>query len=93
VLSGAEKLLERIARNGLFEALTSGVFAATRRPREEGRGYDGVVARSADYENPFDEALAALSRQAWAASPRPACRFTSVSKNVSHLLNEFGRDR
>jgi beta-lysine 5,6-aminomutase alpha subunit len=72
VLSGAEKLLERIARNGLFEALTSGVFAATRRPREEGRGYDGVVARSADYENPFDEALAALSRQAWAASPRPA---------------------
>jgi len=72
VLSGAEKLLERIARNGLFEALASGVFAATRRPREEGRGYDGVVARSADYENPFDEALAALSRQAWAASPRPA---------------------
>jgi beta-lysine 5,6-aminomutase alpha subunit len=64
VLAGAEKLLERIAGSGLFDALASGVFAATRRPREEGRGYDGVVLRSADYANPFLET--------WAASPRPA---------------------
>jgi beta-lysine 5,6-aminomutase alpha subunit len=64
VLASAEKLLERIAGSGLFEALASGVFAATRRPREGGRGYDGVVPRSADYANPFLET--------WAASARPA---------------------
>ena len=66
VLSGAEALLERVARNGLFEALASGVFAATRRPREGGRGYDGVVAREADYANPFLEAWTSLARPAGA---------------------------
>jgi beta-lysine 5,6-aminomutase alpha subunit len=68
VLSGAERFLERVARNGLFEALASGVFASTRRPREAGRGYDGVVARAADYANPFLEAWAALPRPAGAVS-------------------------
>ncbi|HEY6066017.1 MAG TPA: lysine 5,6-aminomutase subunit alpha [Thermoanaerobaculia bacterium] len=64
VLSGAEKLLERVAREGLFDALAAGVFAATRRPREGGRGSDGVVPRAVDYANPFLEA--------WTTSERPA---------------------
>ena len=56
VLEEAEKLLERVAREGLFEALSAGAFADTRRPREGGRGRDGVVRRHPDYSNPFREA-------------------------------------
>jgi beta-lysine 5,6-aminomutase alpha subunit len=55
VLDGAESLLERIAGQGLFDALASGVFADTRRPRESGRGREGVVARHPEYSNPFRE--------------------------------------
>ncbi|HTO86495.1 MAG TPA: lysine 5,6-aminomutase subunit alpha [Thermoanaerobaculia bacterium] len=56
VLEGAEALLERIAGQGLFDALASGVFADTRRPRESGRGREGVVERHPEYSNPFREA-------------------------------------
>jgi beta-lysine 5,6-aminomutase alpha subunit len=58
VLDGAERLLERIARAGLFPALADGVFAQTRRPRERGRGAEGVVRRAEDYSNPFLEVWA-----------------------------------
>ena len=56
VLSGAEAILGRVAEHGLFAALAEGVFADTRRPRDRGRGYDGVVLRDAAYANPFLEA-------------------------------------
>jgi beta-lysine 5,6-aminomutase alpha subunit len=56
VLDGARRILERVAAGGLFEALASGVFAATRRPKTGGRGYDGVVERAGGYANPFLEA-------------------------------------
>lgn len=55
VLEGAERLLTRAAASGLFEALAEGVFADTRRPREGGRGYEGVVRRDPEYSNPFLE--------------------------------------
>src|SRR5262249_32152656 len=53
VLEAAEELLSEIARLGLFEALASGFFADTKRPREGGRGHDGVVRRHPEYRNPF----------------------------------------
>jgi beta-lysine 5,6-aminomutase alpha subunit len=56
VLEEAERLLQRIAGVGLFEALASGVFADTRRPRDAGRGREGVLPRHAEYSNPFREA-------------------------------------
>src|SRR5262249_47579617 len=52
VLAGAETTLERIASKGLLAALDAGVFAATKRPPDGGRGLDGVVAKEAGYENP-----------------------------------------
>jgi beta-lysine 5,6-aminomutase alpha subunit len=60
VLAGAEGILERVAERGLFAALADGVFADTRRPKDRGRGFDGVVARDADYANPFMEAWSAM---------------------------------
>ncbi|HTY41379.1 MAG TPA: lysine 5,6-aminomutase subunit alpha [Thermoanaerobaculia bacterium] len=64
VLSGAEGILARVAEGGLFAALADGVFADTRRPRDRGRGFEGVVARDPDYANPFLEA--------WSAAPAGA---------------------
>jgi beta-lysine 5,6-aminomutase alpha subunit len=58
VLEGAERILERIAGAGLFQALADGVFAQTRRPRDRGRGAEGVVRRAEDYSNPFLEVWA-----------------------------------
>jgi beta-lysine 5,6-aminomutase alpha subunit len=57
VLLEAESLLARIAGSGLFAALADGVFADTKRTREGGRGFDGVLERAPDYSNPFLEAL------------------------------------
>ncbi len=56
VLDGAERILKTIAGKGLLAALAAGVFADTRRPRDRGRGYDGVVRRDPAYANPFMEA-------------------------------------
>jgi len=56
VLEGAERLLRHVAAIGLFDALSSAVFADTRRPRDGGRGREGVVARHPEYSNPFLEA-------------------------------------
>jgi beta-lysine 5,6-aminomutase alpha subunit len=56
VLRGAERILETVGRKGLFDALATGVFADTRRPRDRGRGFEGVVRRDAAYANPFMEA-------------------------------------
>ncbi|MGE5278866.1 MAG: lysine 5,6-aminomutase subunit alpha TIM-barrel domain-containing protein [Acidobacteriota bacterium] len=56
VLEGAERLLRRVDEVGLFEALAAGVFADTRRPRDGGRGREGVIRRHPEYSNPFREA-------------------------------------
>jgi beta-lysine 5,6-aminomutase alpha subunit len=61
VLDGAERILRRVAEHGLFAALAEGVFADTRRPRDRGRGYEGVLPREDGYANPFLEA--------WSAEP------------------------
>jgi beta-lysine 5,6-aminomutase alpha subunit len=64
VLDAAEQILRRVAEHGLFAALAEGVFADTRRPRDRGRGYDGVLRRDDEYANPFLEA--------WSAAPAEA---------------------
>jgi beta-lysine 5,6-aminomutase alpha subunit len=56
VLREAERLLEHVAEAGLFDALAAGLFADTRRPRDGGRGRDGVLRRHVEYSNPFREA-------------------------------------
>jgi beta-lysine 5,6-aminomutase alpha subunit len=64
VLAEAERLLEEIARRGLFSALADGLFADTKRRREGGRGYDGTVRREEGYENPFLAAITAPHAEA-----------------------------
>jgi beta-lysine 5,6-aminomutase alpha subunit len=58
VLDGAVRILSGVAERGLMRAIEDGTFADVRRPRDGGRGYDGVFAKGAAYWNPFAEALA-----------------------------------
>jgi beta-lysine 5,6-aminomutase alpha subunit len=58
VLDGAVRILERVAERGLMAAIEEGTFADVKRPRDGGRGYDGVFAKDPAYWNPFDGALA-----------------------------------
>jgi len=57
VLRQAERLLDDIARTGLFEALERGVFADVRRSRSQGKGLDGVIKKHPEYRNPAMEML------------------------------------
>jgi beta-lysine 5,6-aminomutase alpha subunit len=57
VLRGAHALLERIAQEGLFEAVADATFGDVSRRREEGRGIEGIVTTTEDYFNPVTEKL------------------------------------
>jgi len=48
-------LLRRVAAAGMFDAIEQGWFADTPRPRDGGRGLEGVAERSPAYANPFLE--------------------------------------
>jgi beta-lysine 5,6-aminomutase alpha subunit len=57
VLSEAVDLLERIADDGLLNAIADGTFGITKRAPDGGRGLDGVVKHGPDYWNPATELL------------------------------------
>ena len=52
VLGEAVDLLDRIATDGLLDAIAEGTFGLMKRPADHGKGLDGVVRRSDDYDNP-----------------------------------------
>jgi beta-lysine 5,6-aminomutase alpha subunit len=58
VLTGALRILEGVAERGLMDAIEAGTFADVKRPREGGRGFEGVFAKDPAYWNPFADALA-----------------------------------
>ena len=53
MLDKATVLLERIEQEGLFSALEKGIFADIKRPKNGGKGLDGVSAKGKNYWNPF----------------------------------------
>jgi beta-lysine 5,6-aminomutase alpha subunit len=55
VLRQAVDLLGQVAEAGMFEAVERGWFADTPRPRDGGRGLEGVAQREQGYANPFLE--------------------------------------
>jgi beta-lysine 5,6-aminomutase alpha subunit len=57
VLAQAADLLEKVLEDGMFEALEAGVFADVFRPKNGGKGLDGVVLRGPDYFNPVEKQL------------------------------------
>ena len=57
VLKKATDLLGQIEQLGIFETLERGIFADIKRPRDGGKGLDGVVTKAAGYFNPFLEPM------------------------------------
>ncbi len=63
VLEKAYELLSKIREDGLFDTLENGVFAGIKRPKNGGKGLDGVVVKSENYFNPFYSLLSGGQRQ------------------------------
>ncbi len=57
VLEKAAGLLEEIERIGIFATLERGIFANIKRPRDGGKGLEGVVEKDAVYFNPLIEIM------------------------------------
>ncbi|SHG24676.1 lysine 5,6-aminomutase subunit alpha [Streptoalloteichus hindustanus] len=57
VLSETVDLLERIADDGLLNAIAGGTFGLMRRPADGGRGREGVIVKAEGYRNPAVELL------------------------------------
>jgi beta-lysine 5,6-aminomutase alpha subunit len=57
VLGESVELLERIARDGLLNAIADGTFGIMKRPADRGKGLSGVARHEADYYNPATEIL------------------------------------
>ncbi|CCZ08901.1 lysine 5,6-aminomutase subunit alpha [uncultured Culturomica sp.] len=53
VLDKAIALLKEMETEGLFTALEKGIFADVKRPRNGGKGLDGVTEKGGNYYNPF----------------------------------------
>lgn len=57
VLDKAIDLLEEIKEEGLFEALSKGLFGDVKRPIDGGKGLDGVTRKNERYYNPIIELM------------------------------------
>jgi beta-lysine 5,6-aminomutase alpha subunit len=57
VLAQTEKILAEIESMGLPAAIGKGTFAEISRTLTGGKGLDGVIAKSADYYNPFPQLM------------------------------------
>ncbi len=57
VLTKATQLLGEIEQQGMFATLEQGIFADIKRPKDGGKGLDGVVVKNGVYFNPFIELM------------------------------------
>ncbi len=57
VLEETRQMLRKVADIGMFAAIEAGMFADTVRPRDGGKGLDGVVHRGDGYFNPITDEL------------------------------------
>lgn len=59
VLDQALAFLEALNKTGLMDAIAAGDFADVKRPRDGGKGLDGLQPKGPDYWNPFEATLEA----------------------------------
>ena len=57
VLDQTIDFLEQLDKTGLFDSIEQGLFAEACRPKDSGKGLDGVVEKAPDYWNPVGEFL------------------------------------
>ena len=59
VLEECRQMLRKVADIGMFAAIEAGMFADTVRPRDGGKGLEGVIRRADGYVNPISDELSA----------------------------------
>ncbi|OGR44682.1 MAG: D-lysine 5,6-aminomutase subunit alpha [Elusimicrobia bacterium GWA2_61_42] len=57
VLDETTSFLSEVKAQGLFKAIETAMFAEIKRPRDGGKGFDGVYEKTADYWNPVETYL------------------------------------
>ncbi|MGL4484138.1 MAG: lysine 5,6-aminomutase subunit alpha [Anaerovoracaceae bacterium] len=57
VLGKANDMLQNIEKEGLFNTIEKGQFGGIKRPRDGGKGLEGVAKKDEEYFNPFIEAM------------------------------------
>ncbi|GAB1432858.1 D-lysine 5,6-aminomutase subunit alpha [Spirochaetota bacterium] len=57
VLAEAIAFLEQVEKTGMFNAIEQGLFADVKRPKDGGKGFDGLIKKGPSYFNPFETAL------------------------------------
>ncbi|HOZ72683.1 MAG TPA: lysine 5,6-aminomutase subunit alpha [Spirochaetales bacterium] len=57
VLGETIEFLELVERTGMFDAIEQGLFAEMKRPKDGGKGFEGLVKKGPAYYNPFEKAL------------------------------------
>ncbi len=57
VLDETIEMLSDVKRRGLFSAIETGMFAEIKRPRDGGKGFDGVYEKAPGYYNPVEDFL------------------------------------
>lgn len=57
VLDESIEMLEDVSKIGLFNAIEKGMFADIKRPKDGGKGLDGVFEKNDEYYNPVEDYL------------------------------------
>jgi beta-lysine 5,6-aminomutase alpha subunit len=57
VLDETIDMLDEVKGHGLFTAIETGMFAEIKRPRDGGKGFDGVYEKASGYYNPVEAYL------------------------------------
>ena len=57
VLDQTIAFLEEVGGMGLFDAIERGLFAEVKRPKDGGKGLEGLIKKGPAYWNPFEERL------------------------------------
>jgi beta-lysine 5,6-aminomutase alpha subunit len=57
VLGETVSFLREISDKGLLDAIATGMFAEVKRPKDGGKGLEGLVKKGPEYWNPVEDAL------------------------------------
>lgn len=57
VLDKTLEFLREVEKTGLMDAIAQGLFAEVKRPKDGGKGLEGLLAKSPDYFNPVESLL------------------------------------
>ena len=60
VLDETIEFLESVAKTGLMESMEQGAFADIKRPRDMGKGLDGLIKKGTGYWNPVEDGIKAI---------------------------------